>query len=122
MTLRHILLVDDEADIRFIASLALRAVGFEVRLASTGREGLAAAVGEAPDLIVLDSMMPGMDGLATLSALRAAGVHVPVVFMTANTDLEDLARYRAAGAIGVVPKPFDVKRLGDQLRKIFAAH
>jgi CheY-like chemotaxis protein len=117
-----ILVVDDDPDIRRIAALALeRLGGFRVLLAASSEEALELAAGhgehgkqgEAPDLVLLDVTMPGMDGPATLGALRAnaATAHVPVVFFTATSNDADVARLCALGAVGVIAKPFDIAEL-----------
>jgi CheY-like chemotaxis protein len=109
-----ILLVDDDADIRRMAALSLERIGgFRVALASSGEEAIARALAEPPDLLLLDVSMPGMDGPATLAALRRhlPAERVPVVFFTAIANAEEVIRLRALGAVGVVGKPFDVMGL-----------
>jgi two-component system OmpR family response regulator len=121
MSVRRILLVDDDPDIRQIAALSLRRIGqFEVRLAASGQEALEAAASEPPDLVLLDVSMPGMDGPATLDALRAipAASRVPVVFFTATSSEAEVARLCALGAVAVIPKPFDVAALPRSIRDI----
>ncbi len=116
-----ILLVDDEPDIRRIGELTLARVGgFTVHLASSGTEAVEAAAGCAPDVILLDVMMPGMDGAATLAALRADArtTAIPVIFMTAKVQAKEVERYRSLGAVGVISKPFDPMTLSDQIRAI----
>jgi CheY-like chemotaxis protein len=120
---RKILVVDDDPDIRRMAGLALERIGgFRVVLAAGGDEALAAAGREAPDLVLLDVSMPGMDGPATLVALRAlqGTARVPVVFFTAASTEAEVARLRALGAVGVIPKPFDVADLPRRIRGILA--
>ena len=124
MTLQKILLVEDEPDIRAVAQLALEAIGgFTVRLCEGGEAALAALPEFAPDLVLLDVMMPGMDGPATLAALRALpqGGDVPVIFMTAKVQQAEIEGYRRLGAIGVVAKPFDPMTLADTLRRLWTA-
>ena len=115
---RHVLLVDDEPDILEVASVALAALkGWDVRTAGSGAAAVEAARAEPPDAIVLDVMMPGLDGPATLAELRrhpeTAGV--PVVFLTAKVQVVDRERLLADGALGVLAKPFDPVTLGDEL-------
>ena len=120
-----VLLVDDEEDIRKIGRLSLEAVGkFQTVVAATAAEALALAAAEHPDLILMDMMMPGMDGLAALAALRRVPTMkaIPVVFMTARVQRIDIAHYLSAGAIGVIGKPFDPMTLPDELRRLLAAH
>lgn len=120
--LERILVIEDEADIRTVARLALEAVGgFTVETCASGSEGCARAQTFLPDIILLDVMMPGMDGPATLAALRqqAALVAVPVVFMTAKVQPQEVAHYRALGALDVIAKPFDPMTLADTVRRIW---
>jgi CheY-like chemotaxis protein len=123
--LTRILMVDDEADIRVIAHLSLTAVGgFTVELCSSGPEALQKATSFAPDLILLDVMMPGMDGPTTLKGLREIPslAQTPVVFMTAKVQPLEIAQLKACGAIDVLPKPFDPMALSESLKRIWAAH
>ncbi len=110
MSARTILLIDDDEMILRIARVALAKVGgSRALLATSGAEGLALAAAESPDVIVLDVMMPGMDGPATLERLRADAATrlIPVVFLTAKARPEDVESLLALGAAGVVTKPFD---------------
>ena len=120
--LKKILYVEDEPDIVTIAELALVTLGgFELRSCASGTEALAAVPQFKPDLVLLDVMMPGMDGVATLGALRAdpSTSFVPVVFMTARSQPAEIARYRSLGALDVITKPFDPLVLADQVRAIW---
>ncbi len=121
--LSKILLVDDEPHIRRVAEISLARVGrWSVTLAASGPEAVAAAERDLPDLILLDVMMPGMDGPSTLHALRAcaAVAGTPVIFMTAKVQQREIERYLGLGAVGVICKPFDPMRLPDQIRRIVA--
>ena len=121
-TLRRVLLVEDDPDIQEVARMALEFVGgFEVTACGSGQEALECAEREAPDLVLLDYMMPGMDGAETLAALRAipAMASVPVVFVTARARPEETEAFRRLGAVGVITKPFDPVRLSDEVRALW---
>jgi CheY-like chemotaxis protein len=121
-TLQKIMYVEDEQDIQAVARLALEAVGgFTVRICSTGPEALTVAGEFSPDLILLDVMMPGMDGPSTLRSLRAlpAVSGIPVVFLTAKVQPAEVAHLRSLGALDVIAKPFDPMKLSDQVREIW---
>ena len=118
-SLTRILVVEDEPDIRAVAKLALEAIGhFTVKLCSSGAEALETAPGFAPDLILLDVMMPGMDGPTTLQRLRAnpATAAIPVIFLTAKAQASEVSKYKSLGALDVIPKPFDPMTLAAQVR------
>ncbi|MGZ8282041.1 MAG: response regulator [Allosphingosinicella sp.] len=118
MSLR-ILYVDDEADIREIALLSLGLDDeFEVLGCGSGADALSIAAEWHPVLILLDVMMPGMDGPATLAALGAdpSTSAIPVVFITARTQARDLAHFRSLRAAGIISKPFDPMTLAAQVR------
>lgn len=120
--LTRILLVDDEPDIREVISFALEAIGgFTLEVAKSGSEALEKAVHSGPQLILLDVMMPGLDGPATLAALRAndATAGIPVVFMTAKAQPREIARFRELGAIDVIPKPVDPMTLSEKIQALW---
>ena len=119
---QRILFVEDDPDIQLVAKMALEAVGgFRVLACSSGSEALARCEELVPDLILLDVMMPGMDGPATLAALRQIPSlrDVPVVFMTARVQAQEVSNYRQLGAAAVIAKPFDPMTLSDQVRAIW---
>jgi len=121
-TLTRVLMVDDDPDLRAMAHLSLTAVGgLEVELCPSGAEALARVSNLAPDLVLLDVSMPGMDGPTTLSELRNLPCMkgVPVVFMTANTQPGEVRALLALGAAAVIPKPFDPMRLPAELLEIW---
>ena len=121
--LRKILYVEDEEDIRVVGEMSLADVGgFEVKACASGAEAIDAAPGFAPDLLLLDVMMPVMDGPTALKAMRAmpALAGVPAVFMTAKIMAAEVAELKACGALDVVPKPFDPMTLPDEIRAIWA--
>lgn len=122
--LTRILYVEDDADIREIAQLALEVVGgFEVLLCASGEQALLQAAAFAPQLILLDVMMPDMDGPSTLRALRQQPklAHIPVAFMTAKIQPQEIAHYKAMGALEVIAKPFDPMLLPQQVTNIWQA-
>ena len=121
-TLRRILCVEDEADVREIIDISLQAIGgFKVRICSSGEEALACAAAFSPDLILLDVMMPKMDGPATLAELRKIEslAATPVIFITAKAQAAEVKRYRSLGAVDVIAKPFKALELPDRLREIW---
>jgi CheY-like chemotaxis protein len=122
-SLSRILFVEDDPDIQTVARMALEAVGgFRVMPCSSGAEALERVVPFAPDLILLDVMMPGMDGLATLEALRRLPetADIPVVFMTAKVQAQEVALYLQIGAVEVIAKPFDPMTLPATVRSIWS--
>jgi two-component system, OmpR family, response regulator len=110
-TKRRVLVVDDEENVTHLVSSALRFDGFETVTADNGQSALAAVAESDPDLVVLDVMMPGMDGLGVLQNLRAAGSQVPVIFLTARDSASDRIGGLRAGADDYVVKPFSVEEL-----------
>ncbi len=121
MTTR-VLLADDEPDIQLIARLALKRAGFEVTAVTNGAEVLA-KVGEVkPDAILLDWMMPEMDGFETCARLKANPEtrDIPVVFVTAKAQESEIDRGLKLGAVGYITKPFDALSLGTQVMAFLA--
>lgn len=121
MSTKHILIVDDEDDIREVAELALEAVGgWQVSTASSGLVGLAKAAAEQPDAILLDVMMPDMDGLETFQKLRANAVtqQIPVILLTAKAQATDQNRFLEVGVTGIITKPFKAMLLADQIAEL----
>ena len=114
----RVLVVDDEASIRALLSATLRLTGFEVRVASGGQEALSAAAEFAPDLVVLDVMMPDLDGFAVAQGLRASGQPVPVLFLTARDSVEDRISGLTVGADDYVAKPFSLEEVVLRIRAI----
>ena len=118
---RRILIVDDEDDIRELGRISLERVGgHEVLTASSGEEALALADSEQPDAILLDAMMPGLDGPSTLRRLREqeSTVAIPVAFLTARSHPADRAELEEMGARGVLSKPFDPMELPAQVAAV----
>ncbi|MBE0528782.1 MAG: response regulator transcription factor, partial [Thermoleophilia bacterium] len=113
-----VLVVDDEPSITDLVSMALRYEQFDVRVASNGREALDAVEQFAPDLAVLDIMMPGIDGFEVARRLRNAGSHLPILFLTARDATEDKIRGLTLGGDDYVTKPFSVEELVARIRAI----
>jgi two-component system OmpR family response regulator len=116
-----VLIIDDDADIRLIAGLSLRRVGgMDVIEAASGLEGIQKAREESPDVILLDIMMPTLDGSETLAALRSqpATAVTPVIFLTAKAAGAEVERLLALGASGVLIKPFDPRTLSRDVRAL----
>ncbi|KAF4000042.1 response regulator [Glaciimonas immobilis] len=122
--LRSILYIEDDTDIQSIASLALQSIGgFAVTICSSGPEALAAInSGNRPDLILLDVMMPEMDGPSTLSALRAltSTASTPTIFMTAKAQPHEIAYLISLGALDVIAKPFDPMLLAHKIKELWS--
>ena len=120
--LNKILHIEDDPDILEISLLVLEGIGgFTVKQSSSGRDSLTVAPEFSPDLILLDVMMPGMNGPETLDALRQLPeiANTPVIFMTAKVQPEEVEKYMAQGAVAVITKPFDSMTLSDQITKIW---
>ena len=120
--LSKILYAEDEPDIQTVALMALETIGgFTVRACNSGQEAIEAAAAFTPDLVILDVMMPGMDGPATLEALRKLPnmADVDVIFMTAKVQSQEVERYLQMGAVDVIAKPFDPMTLASQIEAIW---
>lgn len=116
-----ILIIDDEDDIREVAALSLESVaGWEVITANSGAQGLARAAEHRPDAILLDVMMPGMDGPTTVRELRKnpATAKIPVLLLTAKVQASDQRRFADLGVESVLFKPFDPMTLAEQISDV----
>jgi CheY-like chemotaxis protein len=115
--MKRILIIDDDDDVREVARMSLETSGgWEVLTANSGHEGLSTACAEQPDVILLDVMMPGMDGPTAFQRLRSdphTG-HIPVILFTAKTQAADRQHFDALGA-AVIAKPFDPLTLATQI-------
>ena len=121
--LERILYVEDDPDIQSIAKLALEDLGgFTVEVCLSGREALKLAPEFSPQLMILDVMMPGMDGPTTLAELRKLPTleNVPAIFMTAKVQKQEVADYKALGAVDVIAKPFDPMTLADDIFAVWS--
>ena len=120
--LERITYVEDEPDIRAVAELALTALGgFTIDVCTSGLEALDKAPTFKPDLILLDVMMPGIDGMETFRRLRTMSelAETPVIFMTAKAQRHEVESYKQIGALDVIPKPFDPMTLADEVKAIW---
>lgn len=124
MDISRLMLVDDDQNIRRITELVLTRVGkWEATLAASGKEALEMIESVKPDVVLLDVMMPEMDGPTVFAKIkeRESLRHTPVIFMTAKVQNDEVDGYLALGAAGVITKPFDPKSLPDQIRSIVEA-
>ena len=124
MTLTRILLADDEKAVQTVAKIALEQVGhFEVKLCQNGKEVMKTVADWKPDLILLDVMMPVMDGPMTLKYLRQirAFADIPVIFLIDKLDEQESEALQSLGAIGVISKPFNPLKLVDTLKQLWRA-
>ena len=121
MEINSVLMVDDDPDIRQVVELSLTEVGgWEVSLASSGAEAIEKIGKVNPDVILLDVMMPDMDGPSTFLRLREIEgfAHTPIIFITAKVQKLEIDRYLALGALGCISKPFDPMTLPNQISEI----
>jgi two-component system OmpR family response regulator len=109
----RVLIVEDDPDLLVVLRVNLTAMGVEPILAGDGRTAISRIQSERPDAVVLDVMLPGIDGWSVLEDLHAMGDPVPIVVCSAKKDIEDMERARELGASGYVIKPFDIDRLVD---------
>jgi two-component system, OmpR family, alkaline phosphatase synthesis response regulator PhoP len=118
--LLNVILAEDDLDIQLVARLALKRAGFIVKVVGNGRDALDAVRIQAPDVILLDWMMPELDGPETCRQLKAdpATADIPVVFLTAKSQEAEIQRGLSLGAIGYVTKPFDALTLGQHVKDL----
>lgn len=118
---KRILVIDNEPYIQEIAQICLRTVaGWQVSTASSGKEGITKATAEQPDAILLDVMMPDMDGVATFQALQGNPTTqpIPVILLTAKVQASDRQRYTELGVKATIAKPFDPLQLAAQVSAV----
>lgn len=120
--MKKILVVDDEDDILHFLELVLREKGYDVVTAGSGHEALTRAQLARPDLVLLDIMMPQMDGWEVLKLLRVddTTAHVPVAMLSARTEAKDRVQGLQEGAVDYICKPFSLQELIDKIEAIFA--
>ena len=118
-----VLLVDDDTNIRMVAVMGLEdELDWEIQEACSGQEAIQLASTQKPDLILLDMMMPGMDGVSAFGKLRELDTvkDTPIIFMTAKVQPEEIESYKILGARGVIIKPFDPITLAQEIQDILA--
>ena len=123
--MKRVLIVDDEDDIREVAALSLEATSdWEILTASSGQEGMVKAAAEKPDAILMDVMMPGMDGPTTFKQLQLNPLtaRIPVVLLTAKVQGVDQRRFAGLGVAAVLFKPFDPLTLASQISEALGWH
>ena len=115
-----VILAEDDLDIQLVARLALKRAGFIVRVVNNGQEAIDAVAAEPPDVILLDWMMPELDGPEACRRLKAdpATAAIPIVFLTAKSQETEIQRGLSLGAAGYITKPFDALTLGAQVKDI----
>jgi len=113
-----LLVVEDDPNILELLSASLRFAGFEVMTATTGSEGVTAALRSPPDLVVLDVMLPDLDGFEVIKLMRSEGARVPVVFLTARDATDDKIRGLTLGGDDYVTKPFSLEELTARIRAV----
>jgi two-component system, OmpR family, alkaline phosphatase synthesis response regulator PhoP len=118
-----VILAEDDPDIQLVARLALTRAGFTVRVVGNGREAIEAVQADPPDVVLLDWMMPELDGPEACRRLKAdpATAHIPIIFLTAKSQESEIQRGLGLGAVGYVTKPFDALALGQQVKDIVKA-
>jgi two-component system, OmpR family, alkaline phosphatase synthesis response regulator PhoP len=119
--IKRVLIIDDEETIQTVVQFGIEmAAGWDVLTAGSGAQGLQTAQAENPDVILLDVMMPDMDGLVTLKELQshAETKHIPVILLTAKAQRSETCQLNELGASGIITKPFNSLHLPEQISHI----
>lgn len=122
--IEKVLMVDDDSNIRFITEMTLQGLtDWQIRLAESGKDALSKIEEECPDLVLLDMMMPDMDGITLFTEIKVllGDSTPPVIFMTAKVQGQEVDRYKNMGAAGIIMKPFDPMTLPEKIYEILAA-
>ncbi|MEB3312134.1 MAG: response regulator [Snowella sp.] len=125
MSTKRVLIIDDDLGIRRIVQISLKAIaGWEVLLADSGQQGLAVAEAEKPDAILLDVMMPGMDGIDTYAKMQDNPQikSIPTILLTAKAQVSDQSKFTDLGVAGIITKPFKAPDLVQQMCSILQWH
>ena len=118
----RVLVVDDEPNITELVAMALRYEGFNVKTAATGRGAISAVSQFAPSLVILDVMLPDIDGIEVLKRLNNSGAKVPIIFLTAKDATEDKVHGLTVGGDDYVTKPFSIEELMARVRVVLRRH
>src|SRR4030081_3967892 len=118
----RVLVVDDESNITELVAMALRYEGFTVKTAATGRGAITAVTQFSPALVILDVMLPDIDGIEVLRRLNGAGTKVPIIFLTAKDATEDKVHGLTIGGDDYVTKPFSIEELMARVRVVLRRH
>ena len=118
MTAARILVVDDEPNIRDLLSTGLSFAGFQVKTVANGAATISAVLEEEPDLIILDVMLPDINGFGVTKRLRASGYTAPILFLTAKDDTEDKVMGLTVGGDDYVTKPFSLDEIVARIQAI----
>ncbi|PZV14609.1 MAG: two-component system response regulator [Leptolyngbya sp.] len=121
MQSKRVLIIDDEETIQIVVQFGIKmAAGWEVLVAGSGSQGIETAQAKKPDVILLDVMMPEMDGIATFRELqsRVETKHIPVILLTAKAQASETRQFNELGVGGVITKPFNALNLPDQIARI----
>ena len=116
-----VLVIDDEANVRTLTSMLLKRLGYDVLLAENGWKGLELYRQEHPDVIVLDLIMPGMDGIEVLKQIRSVDLNQLVIVVTGDSTLKSEREVRALGVSEFIVKGASVHSLGDTLKRLLKA-
>lgn len=118
---KRVLIIDDEPAIRMIVEISIKAIaGWRVLLAASGQEGIATAEAEQPDAILVDLMMPGMDGITTVQKIqaKAALLSIPIILFTAKSQIGEQEQFASVRIAGVIMKPFKAAELVQEIRSL----
>lgn len=123
--LEKVLIIDDDADILTVSSMALKTLlHIEVLCAGSGQKGIDLALTSSPDLILLDMMMPVMDGITTMQKIKENPQlkNIPIIFFTAKVTKDEISKYKELGILDIITKPFDPLSLGKSIEKLWESH
>jgi two-component system, OmpR family, response regulator len=118
MVKTRVLIVDDEPNIRDLLATSLRFAGYEIQTAANGAQAVAAVTESEPDIILLDVMLPDMNGFSVTKKLRSSGIQAPILFLTARDDVEDKITGLTVGGDDYLTKPFSLDEVVARIQAI----